>query len=155
MALIELTKVVADDPAVIRRWGAEPLPLTDRLRAVITSKFPALPESARAALLLAAVADDPDLGVAARQGGGPDAEILAPAEELGLITVDRAGLQFAHPVVRSAVYHSAPAIRSEVTRPIPERPGYAQNVGSSSRKAVRAEIQRTIHRDGGRYHGHL
>jgi hypothetical protein len=33
MALIELAKVIADDPAVSRRWAAEPLPLTDRLTA--------------------------------------------------------------------------------------------------------------------------
>jgi DNA-binding CsgD family transcriptional regulator len=108
MALIELARVVADDPAASRRWAAEPLPLTDRLRAVIASRFAALPERARAALVLAAVADGPDLGAAAGGGGGSDAQTLAPAEQLGLITIDRAGLRFSHPLVRSAVYHSAP-----------------------------------------------
>jgi DNA-binding CsgD family transcriptional regulator len=108
MALIELARAVADDPAAGRRWAAEPLPSTDRLRAVIASRFAALPERARAALVLAAVADGPDLGAAASGGGGSDARTLAPAEQLGLITIDRAGLQFSHPLVRSAVYHSAP-----------------------------------------------
>ena len=108
MALIELAKVVAADPAASRRWAAEPLPPTDRLRAVISSRFAALPEQARAALLLAAVADGPDLGAAARRGGGSDAQTLAPAEQLGLIKVDRAGVHFSHPLVRSAIYHSAP-----------------------------------------------
>ena len=108
MALIELARVVADDPAASRRWAAEPLPLTDRLMAVIASRFAALPERARAALVLAAVADGPDLGAAAGGGGGSDAQTLAPAEQLGLITIDRAGLRFSHPLVRSAVYHSAP-----------------------------------------------
>jgi DNA-binding CsgD family transcriptional regulator/tetratricopeptide (TPR) repeat protein len=108
MALIELAKVIAADPSAGRRWAAEPLPLTDRLSAVITSRFAALPEQARTALLLAAVADGPDLGAAARRGGGSDALTLAPAEELGMIKVDRAGLQFSHPLVRSAIYHSAP-----------------------------------------------
>jgi DNA-binding CsgD family transcriptional regulator len=108
MALIELAKVIADDPAASRRWAAEPLPLTDRLSAVITARFAALPEQARAALLLAAVADGPDLRVAASRGAGPDAQALAPAEQLGLVKVDRTGLQFAHPLVRSAIYHSAP-----------------------------------------------
>ena len=107
MALIELAKVIADDPAASRRWAAEPLPLTDRLRAVITARFAALPEQAREALLLAAVADGPDLGAAAA-GAGPDAQVLAPAERQGLVTVDRTGLQFSHPLVRSAIYHSAP-----------------------------------------------
>jgi DNA-binding CsgD family transcriptional regulator len=108
MALIELAKVVAEDPDASRRWAAEPLPPTDRLSAVISSRFAALPEQARAALLLAAVADGPDLGAAARRGGGSDAQILAPAERLGLIKVDRDGVHFSHPLVRSAIYHSAP-----------------------------------------------
>ncbi len=108
MALIELAKVIADDPAVSRRWAAEPLPLTDRLTAVLTSRFAALPEQAQAALLLAAVADGPDLGAAASRGAGPDARALTPAEQLGLIKIDRTGLRFSHPLVRSAIYHSAP-----------------------------------------------
>src|SRR3984885_8643956 len=84
MALIELTKAIADDPAASRRWAAEPLPLTDRLSAVLTSRFASLPEPARAALLLAAVADEPDLQAAASHGAWPDARALAPAEQLGL-----------------------------------------------------------------------
>ncbi len=44
MALIELAKVIADDPAASRRWAAEPLPLTDRLSAVLTARFATLPE---------------------------------------------------------------------------------------------------------------
>ena len=108
MALIELARVIADDPAASRRWAAEPLPLTDRLTAVLTSRFAALPEPARAALLLAAVADGPDLSAAATAVSGPGAQNLAPAEQLGLIKVDRTGLCFSHPLVRSAIYHSAP-----------------------------------------------
>jgi len=108
MALIELAKVIADDPAASRRWAAEPLPLTDRLTAVLTSRFAALPEPVQAALLLAAVADGPDLRAAATAVSGPDARALVSAEQLGLVKLDRTGLQFSHPLVRSAIYHSAP-----------------------------------------------
>jgi DNA-binding CsgD family transcriptional regulator len=108
MALIELAKVIAADPGASRRWAAEPLPLSERLRAVLASRFAVLPEPARAALLLAAVADGPDLGAAASRGGGPDARAFGPAEQLGLVTVDRTGLHFSHPLVRSAIYHAAP-----------------------------------------------
>jgi DNA-binding CsgD family transcriptional regulator len=111
MALIELAKVIAADPDASRRWAAEPLPLTDRLSAVITSRFAALPGQAQAALLLAAVADGPDLSAAASRGAAPDVAALAPAEQLGLVKVDRTGLQFSHPFVRSAIYHSAPFAR--------------------------------------------
>ena len=111
MALIELATVIADDPAASRRWAAEPLPLTDRLTAVLTSRYSTLSEQAQAALLLAAVADDPDLSAAAAAVSGPGAQTLAPAEQLGLIKIDRAGLRFSHPLVRSAIYHSAPFAR--------------------------------------------
>ncbi len=86
------------------RW---PLPLTDRLTAVLASRFAGLPERTQAALLLAAVADGPDLNAAASRGAEPDARALAPAEQLGLVKIGRTGLQFSHPLVRSAVYHSA------------------------------------------------
>ena len=127
MALIELAKVIADDPAASRRWAAEPLPLSDRLSAVLTSRFAALPEQAQAALLLAAVADGPDLSAAASHGAGPDARALAPAEQLGLVKVDRTGLQFSHPLVRSAIYHSAPfaqraAAHRQLAEALPDQP---------------------------------
>src|SRR5689334_9120295 len=127
MALIELAKVIADDPAASRRWAAEPLPLTDRLSAVLTARFAALPEQTQAALLLAAVADGPDLSAAATAVSGPDARALTPAEQLGLAKLDRTGLQFSHPLVRSAIYHSAPfakraAAHRELAEALHDRP---------------------------------
>jgi DNA-binding CsgD family transcriptional regulator len=127
MALIELAKVIADDPAASRRWAAEPLPLTDRLSAVLTARFAALPEQTQAALLLAAVADGPDLSAAATAVSGPDARALTPAEQLGLVKLDRTGLQFSHPLVRSAIYHSAPfaqraAAHRELAEALHDRP---------------------------------
>ena len=107
LALIELSKVIAADPAASRRWAAEPLPLTDRLLAVLASRFAALPEETRQALLLAAAADGTDLGACCRAAGS-DPRVLGPAEREGLVTVDGAGLEFSHPLVRSAIYHSAP-----------------------------------------------
>jgi tetratricopeptide (TPR) repeat protein len=43
-----------------------------------------------------------------RLGPRPGALTLEPAEQLGLIKIDRAGLRFSHPLVRSAIYHAAP-----------------------------------------------
>jgi hypothetical protein len=82
MALIELAQVVAGDPEASRRWAAEPLRPTDRLSAVITARFATLPEQTQAALILAAVADSPELGTAARHGAGPDFRALLSAEQL-------------------------------------------------------------------------
>lgn len=108
MALIELARAIAADPVAGRRWDAEPLPLTERLSAIIIDRLDALPEPTRAALLLAAVADAPDLGGAAGGSFELDAKALVPAEEKGLIKIDEAGVRFSHPLVRSAVYHAAP-----------------------------------------------
>jgi DNA-binding CsgD family transcriptional regulator/tetratricopeptide (TPR) repeat protein len=108
MALIELAKAVAADPAASRRWALEPLPPGDRLAAVITARLAGLPESARAGLLLAAAADGQDLTAPATGIARLDAEALAPAEQRGLVTLDRTGLRFSHPLIRSAIYHSAP-----------------------------------------------
>ncbi len=105
LALIELSKVIAADPDAGRRWAAEPLPLTDQLTASMTAQFVSLPATARAALVLVAVADSPDLTAAAVPGLSAGA--LAPAEAAGLIRLDGRGPQFTHPLVRSAVYHAA------------------------------------------------
>ena len=106
LALIELTKMIAADPDAGRRWAAEPIPLTGRLTAIMTARYAVLPGTARAALLLAAAADSPDLAAAAVPG--LSAGVLAPAEAAGLIRLDTPGPQFTHPLVRSAVYHAAP-----------------------------------------------
>ena len=82
LALIELARAIAADPAAGRGWGGLPLPLTGRLRAVFAAQLGALPVETRHALLSVAVADG-DVRVP-----GLDPAVLAPAEELGLITVD-------------------------------------------------------------------
>jgi hypothetical protein len=129
MALIELSRAIAADPAAGRRWAAEPLPLTDRLTALLAAQFRGLPGASREALLVAAVADSAD-GPGARAGAGAarpggvaemagiagapglpglSAGVLAPAEEAGLIRAAAGrGPQFTHPLVRSAVYHAVP-----------------------------------------------
>ena len=130
MALIELSRAIAADPAAGRRWAAEPLPLTDRLTALLAAQFRGLPGASREALLVAAVADSADGPAAeagagagtgvARPGGvagaavlpglpGLSVGVLAPAETAGLIrTAAGRGPQFTHPLVRSAVYHAVP-----------------------------------------------
>ena len=107
-ALKELAQVIAADPSAGQRFAPEPLPLGDGLAAEFAAGFTSLPEPTRAALLVAAVADDPGRGAASCCTPGLTAEELAPAERLGLIRVDRSGVQVSHPLVRSAIYHRAP-----------------------------------------------
>jgi DNA-binding CsgD family transcriptional regulator len=102
LALIELARAITADPAGGRGWIGLPLPLSGRLSAVFAERIGALPAETRRALLSVAVADG-DVRVP-----GLDPEVLAPAEELGLVTVDATGVRFRHPLTRSAVYHAAP-----------------------------------------------
>src|SRR5258708_5878358 len=109
MALIELARVIAADPAAGRRWDAEPVPLTDRLAAILAHRFSTLPAPTRAALLLAAGAHRPHLRAAPRGPPRLEPRALAPAQELGVMKVGEAGLRFSHPLARSAIYRSAPS----------------------------------------------
>ena len=119
MALVELARIIATDPAAGRRWAAEPLRPTDRLAAIAAAQFAALPAASREALVLAAVADTSDLTSVGLPG--LSARALAPAEAAGLIRVDTSGPQFTHPLVRSAIYHAAPfAERAAAHRRIAE-----------------------------------
>jgi DNA-binding CsgD family transcriptional regulator len=108
LALIELARAVAADATAGRSWSGLPLPLTDRLSALFAARLSKLPHTTKQALLLQAVADHADRSAAARTTLSPDPAVLAPAEELGLIAVDATGPHFRHPLIRSAVYHSAP-----------------------------------------------
>jgi DNA-binding CsgD family transcriptional regulator len=119
LALSDLAGAIAADPAAGRSWGL--LPLTDRLSAVFAAQLGALPAETRHALLLVAAAD----------GEAPvpalDVSTLAPAEELGLVTVDTAGVRIRHPLLRSAVYCGAPftsraAAHRQLAEALPGRP---------------------------------
>jgi len=117
LALIELTRTVTGDPAAERTWAGLPLPLTDRLNAMLTARLVELPALTRDALLLAAAADSTDREAVMRSGPGLDPAVLAPAEQADLVSVDTTGVHFRHPLIRSAVYHRAPfASRAEVHR---------------------------------------
>ncbi len=105
LALIELSKMVAADPSAGRRWATELLPLTSQLTTIMAGRYNAMPEQARAGLLLAAAADNGDVTAHA---GDLTMETLIHAEAAGVVRVDASGAQFTHPLARSAVYHCAP-----------------------------------------------
>jgi DNA-binding CsgD family transcriptional regulator/tetratricopeptide (TPR) repeat protein len=108
LALVELARAIDTDPSAPQRSAQLPLPLSDALSAELTADLARLPGPTRAALILVATADI--LGSSSLTIGipGVDAEALAPAERLGLVKVDRSGMRFSHPLLRSAIYHGAP-----------------------------------------------
>jgi DNA-binding CsgD family transcriptional regulator len=112
LALIELARALCDDPAAERTCAGLPLPLTGRLSAAFAAGIRDLPVATRDVLLiLAAAGGVTDRDTIARAGLRFDPAALAPAEELGLITVDTAGARLRHPLIRSAIYHGAPFAR--------------------------------------------
>jgi DNA-binding CsgD family transcriptional regulator/tetratricopeptide (TPR) repeat protein len=104
-ALIELSRAGAGDPAA--GPGLGPRPAAGRLTALFAAQLGQLPSVTRHAVLLVAAAGDTDRDVLASVTGGLTPEALAPAEELGLITVNTTGIRFRHPLLRSAVYYDA------------------------------------------------
>lgn len=90
----------------------DPLPAGERLQRTYATRIAALPPATRDALLLAAASDTGATAplaaaLGALRGGGELATALAPAEDAGLVALDGATIRFAHPLVRSGVYHAA------------------------------------------------
>jgi DNA-binding NarL/FixJ family response regulator len=81
------------------------VPVPQDLDALVRARVRALPVEGRDALLRAATLARPDTGTI-------DPVELAPAEEAGLVRVERDGrIEFVHPLFASAVYSAAPAAR--------------------------------------------
>jgi DNA-binding CsgD family transcriptional regulator len=109
LALLELPAGLSD--AQLAGGGELPgaLPLSSRLQAAFRQRIESLPESAQAALLIAAAEDGGELAVILRAAGELDLppDALDPAEAAGLVRTDELTLTFRHPLVRSAAYGSA------------------------------------------------
>jgi len=108
LALIELPAALRAAAAVGQDLPPPVLPLTIRLKRAFAARLAGLPQSARDAVLTAAVdsADDlPEILAAASALSGRriSAAMMAPAAEIGLIRFDGLHVSFRHPLVRSAV----------------------------------------------------
>jgi DNA-binding NarL/FixJ family response regulator len=85
--------------------SAGALVLPGRLREVLTSELARLPSRTRTALLAASCLAEPTSALV-------DPAPLAQAEEAGFVKVERDGrIRFTHPLMRAAVYESAPQNR--------------------------------------------
>ncbi|MFF7886783.1 helix-turn-helix transcriptional regulator [Streptomyces sp. NPDC020794] len=105
LALVELARAVARDPAAARE---DALPLTDRLEAIFAADLPELPPATRELLLLAAAAESAELPVIlSAVGDRATPDDWLPAERAGLVRIDADRVRFRHPLIRSAVYGAA------------------------------------------------
>lgn len=108
LALIELPRALGEG----RPTTEGRLRLTDRLERAFSAHVASLPEATQAVLLLAAVDDSPTLSevlTAARLllKTAVSDEVLAPAFDAELITLDDDRVRFRHPLIRSAVEQTA------------------------------------------------
>jgi DNA-binding CsgD family transcriptional regulator len=109
LGLIELPAAYLHTPAVA--WpGPGALALTDRLQTAFDGQVRRLPEPTQTLLLAAAAESCGDLGVVLEAVGalGVVAADLGPAEQARLVRIVDGTVRFRHPLVRAAVYHSAP-----------------------------------------------
>ena len=90
----------------------EPLPLGPRLEQAFGERARALPADANEALLLAAIVGDGDSRLlhGALAELGRTAHDLARAEDSGLLSLKPDGVEFRHPLIRSAVARSASGV---------------------------------------------
>jgi DNA-binding CsgD family transcriptional regulator len=89
--------------------GGGPIPVTNRVRDAFHHQVSGLPAPSRSMVLLVAADESGELelllGAADRLG--LSAADLQPAEAIGLVFLQAGAVTFRHPLIRSAVYHSA------------------------------------------------
>jgi tetratricopeptide (TPR) repeat protein/DNA-binding CsgD family transcriptional regulator/transcriptional regulator with XRE-family HTH domain len=112
LALLELPTALSDSQRSAHTALPAVLPLGGRLRALLSSRISALPAATRYLLLLAVLEGTGNLSLVGA-AAMPQCEIddLAPAEQAGLVHVDEAPgrVNFAHPLIRSAVMELSPS----------------------------------------------
>lgn len=108
LALAELARAATTDDAAAALPSAGPLPLTDHLERIFAARLTGLPSPTRQALLLLAAMDGVDSAIAVSAGlPGAEGGVWLPAERAALVRRTGRDIRFRHPLVRSAVYHTA------------------------------------------------
>ncbi len=107
LALVEAARQVD----VLRRHNPidTPLPIVTSVSQIYIDRIRSLGDRAAAAVLVAAATDLTDLAVLARAANalGADVADLVEAEDARLLTAGDGSVEFAHPLIRSAVYNDA------------------------------------------------
>ncbi|MER5394783.1 LuxR C-terminal-related transcriptional regulator, partial [Saccharopolyspora sp. NPDC002686] len=159
LALLELPAALATDRPV----SGQALPMTDAVQAAFLDQVRQLPEPSQHLLLVAAAEDTGDRDVVLRAATALSCRPadLVPAEAAGLIRVDNRTVHFRHPLVRSAVYQSAPvslrlvvhtALAKALTEPddADRRAWHHAVVATGPDEQVAAELERTAQRAAAR-----
>ena len=116
LALLELPEVLSEAQLAGAEPMLSPLPVGERIERAFLARVHRLPEDTQTLLLVAAAEDSGDLATVLSAAGqlGAAPQALDAAEREGLARVRGDQLEFHHPLVRSAVYHSAPLSRRHI-----------------------------------------
>jgi len=109
LALSELSRVLSAEQLGGALPLPEPLPIGADLEQTFVERVAMLAPDSRAALLFVAAAAGGDSAAVARaaRSAGVDLRQLAPAETAGFVRMGAGGVEFRHPLVRSAIYGRA------------------------------------------------
>ncbi|MBV8947080.1 MAG: AAA family ATPase [Solirubrobacterales bacterium] len=113
LALVELPALLNEAQLSGLELLLDPLPVSARIERAFLARARELPDNSQILLLLCATDDTGDLGpvLAAAAQLGAGSEALDAVEQTGLVVVRGTRFEFRHPLVRSAVYQSAPLSR--------------------------------------------
>jgi DNA-binding CsgD family transcriptional regulator len=89
----------------------EPLPIPDEIKDVLVARVKRLSVRARDVVLLASAMARPTIGSLVRARADSETGGLEEAEEAGIVDFEGDRVRFAHPLLASAVYWSAPDAR--------------------------------------------
>jgi tetratricopeptide (TPR) repeat protein len=111
LALLEIPRLLGEDELRGSDALDDPLPVGATIERAYLQQVASLPGPARDALVVAAASDAGDLSTVRRalRGRGLDPAALEAAERSELIRIVDGKITFAHPLLRSAVFHSAAA----------------------------------------------
>ncbi len=109
LGIVELATLLTEEQLSGREPLPNPLPMSSGVERLFARQVAALPQDTRRLLLIAAADDSgrPDVLFTAAQRLSLGVSALDPAEEMGLIHVDRREVRLRHPLIRSAVYGTA------------------------------------------------
>jgi DNA-binding CsgD family transcriptional regulator/DNA replicative helicase MCM subunit Mcm2 (Cdc46/Mcm family) len=118
LALLELPTLLSANQLAGIAPLPEPLPAGESIQRAFLRRVAPLPASVKTALLVAAASDNGDLSaIVGASGQLGAATALEAAEAAGLVVLSGSGVEFRHPLVRAAIYHSAtPSARRAVHR---------------------------------------
>ena len=111
LALAEIVRTLTPSQRAGRDVLPEPLPSIAAVEAAYARRIAALSARTRHALLVSATSGDAGVGTLAPALAYQRCTVadLQPAVDAGLVTIDGGQLSWRHPLVRSTVYHGAPA----------------------------------------------